>query len=297
MDLRYLRSFAKIAELRHVGRAADELGIAQPSLSYQLARLEESLHTTLFRRIARGVELTAAGRVLLDEIVPILKRIDELPTRIAEAAAGRTGTLTVGVVAGALLSGVASRMIREYRTQYPRVTVRVRAVLHVPLVQMLRDGTVDLAIFGSALGDTSFIGIPIARETFVVALPVDHHLATRRRVRYADLTDETLVTLAREASPALFARTVTTCAKHGFTPAAIEEALSEDAVMGLVAAGAGVAVVPDSWSAIRLAGVVTSKLSPAGEGSPLRLFRRAADRSPLVHAFVACSDRLRPLRN
>lgn len=287
MDLRYLRSFVTVAECKHVGRAAEALGIAQPSLSYQLARLEESLEATLFVRTPRGVELTAAGRVLLDEIVPLLARIDELPRRVAEAAAGRTGTLSIGVVAGALLSGVASRMIREYRAQFPRVAVRVRAVLHVPLVQMLRDGSVDLAIFGSTLGDTSFTGIPIARETFIVALPADHRLATRQRVRYADLTGEPLVLLARDAAPALFARTMSICAKHGFTPSAVEEATSEDAVMGLVAAGADVAVIPDSWAAIQIAGVATRKLSPAGEGSQLSLFRRTADRSPLVEAFVA----------
>lgn len=287
IDLRYLRSFAEVAAHGHVGRAAAKLKIAQPSLSYQIARLEESLGATLFERTPRGMSLTPAGQALLEESTSILQRIDGLRARVQDVAQGRTGTLTIGLVAGVLLSGVASRIIRAYRARYPRVTVKVRVVVHVPLIRMLRERQVDLAVFGTSLGDTQLIGEPLAHETLVVALPAEHKLASRKLVHYRDLNGSVLVALSREVAPALFTGIFGLCTQHGYVPTAIEEAVSEDAVIGLVAAGVGVAVVPDSWSRIAIPGVVIRKLRPASQGQTLRLFRRADDESPLVREFVA----------
>lgn len=289
MEIRYFRSFVEVAARRHVGRAAEALNIAQPSLSYQIARLEKDFGASLFARGPRGMELTAAGQALLDEIGPILARVDGLGERVRSAAEGRVGVLKVGLVSGAVLSGVATRVVRAYRARYPKVMLRISAVLHVPLVRMLREREVDVAVFGSSLGDPTLVGEPLARESFVVALPSDHGLTAKKAVRYRDLVGETLVALARGAAPSLFDTVLATCGRNGFDPVAIEEAFGEDAVMGLVAAGVGVAIVPDSWAAIALPGVVTRKLSPGGAGATLQLFRRDGDTSPLVHAFVDCA--------
>jgi DNA-binding transcriptional LysR family regulator len=289
VEIRYFRSFVEVAARGHVGRAAEALNIAQPSLSYQIARLEEDFGTPLFVRGPRGVDLTAAGSALLDEVGPLLRRVDGLGEHVRAAAGGRIGTLKIGLVSGAVLSGVATRVVRAYRARFPKVMLRVSAVLHVPLVRMLREGEVDLAVFGSSLGDPTLVGDPLARETFVVALPSDHRLASKKSVRYRDLAGEALVALTRAAAPSLFDSVLTTCGKNGFDPTVVEEAYGEDAVMGLVAAGAGVAIVPNSWAAIAIPGVVTRKLSPAGAGATLRLFRRAGDASPLVRSFVECA--------
>jgi LysR family transcriptional regulator, benzoate and cis,cis-muconate-responsive activator of ben and cat genes len=286
MELRYLRSFLEVARLGHVGRASEALDIAQPSLSYQIARLEESFGEPLFERSRRGMELTAAGRALLEEIRPIIQRIDGIADRVRAAARGHTGALAIGLVSGAFLSGAASRIIRAYRAQHPQVQVRVRAVLHAPLVRMLQSGEVDLAVFGSTLGDADFVGQPLLREAFAAVLPADHRLASRKVVRYRDLAGETLIMLSRDAAPALFTHTLAVCAQHGFEPGAIEETAGEDAVIGLVAAGSGVAVIPDSWGAIQIEGAATRKLSPAGEGVTLRLYHRADNESPLVRSFL-----------
>jgi LysR family transcriptional regulator, benzoate and cis,cis-muconate-responsive activator of ben and cat genes len=286
MEIRYFRSFIEVAERGHVGRAAEALNLAQPSLSYQIARLEEALGAELFERGPRGMDLTSAGSALLAELRPILKRIDGLAGRVQAAASGRTGTLTIGLVSGALLSGVASRAIREYRRLYPDVQLHVQAMLHVRLLGMLLDGDVDLAVFGSRLGDTELVGVPFMRETFTAVLPTGHALAAKKRIRYQDLGNAPLVALTRSAAPALFTHTLAVCAQHGYEPSSIEEASGEDAVIGLVAAGAGVAVVPDSWAAIRIPGTITRPLSPAGEGVTLQLFRRADNASPLVESFI-----------
>jgi DNA-binding transcriptional LysR family regulator len=286
MEFRYFRSFVELASQGHAGRAAEALDIAQPSLSYQIARLEESFEEPLFERSHRGMKLTPAGRALLEEIRPILQRIDGIGDRVRAAARGYTGALTIGLVSGAFLSGAGSRIIRAYRSQYPRVQVRVRAVLHAPLVRMLRTGEVDLAVFGSTLGDAELVGQPLLREAFAVALPAGHRLASRRVVRYRDLAGEALIMLSRDAAPALFTHTLAVCAQHGFEPSSVEETAGEDAVIGLVAAGLGVAVIPDSWAAIHIDGAVTRKLGPAGEGVTLRLYHRAHDESPLVQSFL-----------
>src|SRR5579862_2101889 len=289
MEIRYLRSFVAVATRGHVGRAAKALKIAQPSLSYQIARLEESLGAILFERNARDMELTLAGRALLDEVRPLLQRIDGLNEHVKTAAQGYAGTLAVGLVSGAFLSGVASRIIRAYHANFPNVALRVHSVLHAPLVRMLRDGEVDVAVFGSSLGDPLLVGDSLARERFVVVLPAEHRLASRKIVRYRDLAGERLVMLSRDAAPSLFTSIFALCTKHGFIPVGIEEAAGEEAVIGLVAAGIGVAIVPDSWTAIAISGFVTRTLSPAGAGATLQLFRRARDASPLVRGFVDCA--------
>jgi DNA-binding transcriptional LysR family regulator len=292
MDLTFLRSFVEVAKRGHVGRAAEALGLAQPSVSYQLARLEESYGVALFERGPRGMRPTAAGTALLNDVEPLLRRFDELPERVRAAATGSLGELSAGFVAGAILSGLASQITRAYKKEWPLVNFHIRALPHSQLVFELRTGELDVAVMGFGQPDSAIVGERFTEEPFVVALPADHRLARRASVKYRDLAGERLVTLSRQAAPDLLPEILGACAQRGYVVQQVEETSSEDSVIGLVAAGAGIAIVPDSWAAIRVPGVVVRSLDPPGHSTFLDLVRRRDESSPLVHAFIATARRV-----
>jgi DNA-binding transcriptional LysR family regulator len=291
-NLGFFRSFMAVARHGQVARAAEELRIAQPSVSYQIAHLEREFGARLFVRTARGVRLTTAGAALVEELRPLFQRFDALAGRVRGAAEGRRGKLGVGVVSGAVLSGVGLRIVRAYRGAYPEVMLRVQALGQVRMIADLHAGELDVVILGSELDDPQLSSHPLAWEPYLVALPSNQRLARRRSVAYRELAGKPLIALARDAAPWLFSEILTACRRHGFIAEHVEEVVGEEAVMGLVAAGAGVAVIPNSWASIRVRGVVTRPLSPAGEGTMLRLFHRAGDTSPLVLNFVAMAQSL-----
>ena len=121
MELRHLRYFIAVAEERHITRAAQRLNMQQPPLSQQIRALETELGVALFIRGARGVELTVAGRTLLDEAYAILNAVGSATTRTRQAASGQRGRLSVGFTTSAALHPLVPSIIHAFREDYPQV--------------------------------------------------------------------------------------------------------------------------------------------------------------------------------
>jgi len=267
MELRHLRYFVVTAEAQHFTRAAERLGMAQPPLSQQIRQLEQEVGTPLFDRTGRGVVLNDAGHAFLVCAQDILQRAQAAVQTAQRAARGEVGELTLGFTESASFNSVVTELIRQYRQQYPDVEMTLSQGDSESLVAQLREGTIDAAFVrppfaldgGLAFPQLAFTQLAftqLAEEPLVVALPLGHALARRKRLAPKDLTQERFILYSRKSGYGLSADIMAACRQHGLNPLIGQRAPQLSSAVNLVAAGMGVAVVPASLRHLRPDGVV-----------------------------------------
>jgi DNA-binding transcriptional LysR family regulator len=257
MELRHLRYFVATAEAQHFTRAAERLGMAQPPLSQQIRQLEQEVGTPLFDRTGRGVALNDAGRAFLACAQDILQRAEAAVLTAQRAARGEVGELTLGFTESASFSGVVTELIRQYRQQYPDVEMTLSQGDSETLVAQLRSGAIDAAFVRPPFAlDGGLAFTQLAQEPLMVALPLGHALARRKRLAPADLARERFILYSRKSGYGLSADIMAACRQHGLNPLIGQRAPQLSSAVNLVAAGMGVAIVPASLRHLRPDGVV-----------------------------------------
>src|SRR5437660_9776246 len=177
MDLRHLRYFIAVAEESHITRAAARLGIQQPPLSQQIHALERELEVPLFRRKPRGVELTAAGRALLDDARAILAQVEHALAATRRTARGEQGRIVVGFTSSTPFVPFVPQVIRAFRELYPRVALALEETGTGEMVEGLRNELIDAAFIRSPAPDPAGIAVhSLLDEPMMVALPAGHAL-------------------------------------------------------------------------------------------------------------------------
>jgi DNA-binding transcriptional LysR family regulator len=288
MELRRFRYFVAVAEELHFRRAAERLHLAQPALSQQVKKLETELGVELFNRTRRGVALTRAGVVFLDEARRVLRQADEAARAAQEAAAGAVGRLRVGLLADAVPATVPQAIVR-FSTRFPGVQVNPETLSARRAIEDVRAGRLDVAVVAlpaPVVGlKTTFLGT----EGTVAAVADRHPLSGRASVPVERLADQRLVILPRASNPAFYDGVIAACRDAGFTPSIIEttEPQIEHALLS-VAGGAGIALVPGSAADRYMTpGVRFLPLDPEGPVCEMALVTRPeADDDALVSAFA-----------
>ncbi len=283
MELRHLRYFAAVAEERHFGRAADALGIAQPPLSKQLQDLEAELGYSLFDRSRRPIELTAAGRTLLEHTRGLFEALEVAVRETRRAGEGHSGRLAIGYPASLAYSGL-TQLLRAFRERSPDVAIEVRELPPADQVEALKRGDLDVGFVRSPMVEPQLASENIRTEKLVLALPADHRLAIRERIALSAVAREPFVFFPRARGPGFFDLLISVCRDSGFTPHIVQEAPQID-VLALVAAGFGLSILPESVRELRRADIVLRPIigSPTTE---LRLVWRSGDPAPAVARFI-----------
>lgn len=279
MELRHLRYFEAVAEERHFGRAAARLHMAQPPLSQQIRRLEEELGVTLLRRSTRKVELTPAGEAYLDRVREILAAVTEAGDEAHRIEAGIEGRLVIGCVGSATYS-LLPALARRLREQLPGLDFSFRGEMAVPeQVEALRSRRIDLALLRPPIDDEDLVVRTLRRERLIVALPEGHRLARRARLRMADLREEDLVVHTGHGRTVMYDTVVSLCRSAGFDPRIRHEVAETSTMITFVAAGLGVAVVPEPVSALVVEGATYRPLATGATRIDLAAATRANDDS------------------
>ncbi|MGW7262346.1 LysR family transcriptional regulator [Streptomyces sp. NPDC054842] len=285
LDLRKLRYFVAVAEELHFGRAAERLHIAQPVLSRQIRSLEDDLGAQLFDRDRRGTLLTAAGRQLLEDAVPLLASAQGLLRRVQAAAQG-TPTLTVGFMPGITVTAA----LAAFSAVRPDVNVRLLRTSWVDQVTVLLDGRADIGVVRLPIDQHDLQVRPLFKEPRVVILPAGHRLADRASVTIGDLAREHLLQ-DPDAVPEW--RTVALELRDGRRPEVpvihqVEEKLE------LVASGTGICVLPLSTASFYTRpDVIALPVEDIGP-TEVALAWVASRRSPLIRDFVEAASRQTP---
>jgi DNA-binding transcriptional LysR family regulator len=286
MELRHLRYFVAVADELNFRRAAARLGISQPPLSQQIRRLEDELGVVLFRRTRRRVELTAAGRALLEESRPLLERFEQLPALVARAATGETGTLTLGFVASSSYA-VLPAILHTFRAERPGVEVRLRELSSARQLAALASRSIDVGLLRPPVPDGTIATEPLVAEPFVAALPHDHPLTRKRAIRVRELAAEPFVLFPPALGGGFSELVLQLCAEGAFTPRVEQEADELQTIVNLVAAGVGVSLVPAALTELRRPGVSYRPLLGTRVRLELLVARRADDDSALTGRFAS----------
>jgi len=236
-----LRCFLAVAEQRHFTRAARELGLAQPSVSAQVKRLESELSNELFHRMKGNVTLTPAGETLLPFARRILAEVDAASSELRNTGSRVHGRLAIGATPS-LAATLVPPVLARFHAAYPDVDLALREAGSVDLVTALEEGALDVALVILPVRHDALETQPLLREELVVALTRSHPLAKRRTISVADLRDVPLV-MFREGYD-LRNATEAACRAAGFTPTFAVEGGEMDGVLRLTAAGLGAAIVP-----------------------------------------------------
>ena len=180
MELRHLRYFIAVAEEAHITRAAERLGMQQPPLSQQIKALEHELGVQLLRRKPRGVELTEAGRALLDDARAILLHIDHAFATTRRTARGELGRIAVGFTSSAPFHPFVPRVIRAFREAFPLVSLTLEESGTTELIADLRNERVDAAFIRTNVAEPIGLTVnPLLEEAMLVAMP--EYACSRRR--------------------------------------------------------------------------------------------------------------------
>ncbi len=242
MELRHLHYFVVVAEELHFRRAAERLHIAQPSVSQQVRRLEDELGVRLFERNRRGVTLTPAGVVLLDEARLTLAQAARAAERARAAGAGERGRLRVNLTRSSP-GGLAGEIVDAYRSRYPEVELELDMGQTSTQADLLRRGTIDVAFVRPPLHDPDLEEIELAREPLVCVLPRGHRLARKRTLAREDMAGEPLVWWPRQHGPGAWIEMLTEVYGENGWPDRFRTEPDEERIVSAVAAGAGVSFI------------------------------------------------------
>jgi DNA-binding transcriptional LysR family regulator len=284
MELRHLRYFLAVAEEQNFTRAARKLRISQPPLSAQIRQLEKELGTPLFRRLARGVELTDAGKLLLEQARIILKQVDDAIVGVRRRGRGETGRVIVGAN-GACFHPLVLKALYECRARYPSLTIAVEVEVTNTslLIAWLRTGRIDGCLLSLPIEDSEGLTIePLVDEDCVIALPHGHALANSASASLASLAKEKFILFHRSFNPAMYDSIFATCRQAGFSPKLDQEVAQIVSVIPVVAAGFGVSIVPRSFSEIHFRGVKYVDIEGDAPRAALGVACRHDERSPAI---------------
>lgn len=289
MELRHLRYFRAVAEELHFGRAAERLHMAQPPLSQQIRQLEDELGVALLVRSTRRVELTPAGADYLQRAIAILDSVDAAARQVQRIADGRQGNLAIGCVGSATYS-LLPALVRALSDELPDVDVHVRGEMLAPAqIAALESGDIDLALLRMPINTTGLRVESIRSDRLIVALPHDHplaHGASDTPVDLALLGGDDFIVHAGSGKSVMHGVLSAAAGRAGFVPRIRHEVEETSTLVTLVAAGVGVALVPEPTSALGIPGVVYRPLDTDDEVE-LAVAFPDGPQSPLVDRVLA----------
>jgi DNA-binding transcriptional LysR family regulator len=292
MELRHLRYFRAVAEELHFGRAAERLHIAQPPLSQQIRQLEQELGVTLLVRSTRRVELTPAGEAYLTRVEAILDAVDVAGQQAQRIASGTQGALAIGCVGSATYS-LLPRLVRALRDELPDLDVSVRGEMLAPAqMSALVSGEIDLALLRPPAGGADVVTETIRSDRLFVALPDGDLRADDGAVAVRSLRDAEFIVHAGQGRSVMNGVVAAMCASAGFVPQIRHEVTETSTLVTLVAAGLGVAIVPEPTIALGIAGVQYRPLHPGSPTIDLAVARLTGEPSPMIEQVLAVLRRV-----
>ena len=252
IELRHLRYFIAVAEELHFGRAAARLNISQPPLSQQIQILEQQIGARLFARTNRSVSLTAAGRQFLADSRHILSLVDDAAARASRLHHGETGELHIGFTSSAPFIKAVSDTLSTFRRRYPDVHIQTRETNTREQIVPLNEGALDLGLMRNTQLPETLVWERVLREPLLAMVPSDHPLARQEAVSLIELAREPFVFFDPHVGTGLYDDILGLMRRYGQTPMIAQEVGEAMTIIGLVAAGLGVSILPASFRRVQL---------------------------------------------
>ena len=298
MELRHLRYFIAIGEEQHYGRAARRLRVAQPALSRQIQDLEGELGFELFERLPRGVRLSLAGQLFLEDARRILLEISDAATRAGRVARGLSGTLRIGFTENSCWRGAVPESFRRFRELQPDAELQLQPSASAEQIEAIRSGRLDAGFVNfMPKSDPELDQLLVAIQRVELAAPKGHPLTTLKKLRLRNLTDAPFIWFPRWSSPAFYDRMMRECYRGGLkSPRIVQEGLNEATILSLVSSGLGVGWVLGTarWRCPET--IIVLPVADLNMPLTLALVWRRDNASPLLAKFVGDVRRLPDVR-
>jgi DNA-binding transcriptional LysR family regulator len=279
MELRHLRYFVAVADEKNFTRAAERLHIAQPPLSRQIQQLEEELGVLLIAKGSRPLRLTEAGKFFHAHAQELLDKAADL-----KAMTQRVGKIdrkfAIGFVASTLY-GLLPEIVRRFRNRYQSLEISFHELTTMEQLQALKEGRIDVGFGRLKTEDPAIRRIVLREEALIVALPVGHRLSTAENpLKLSELVQETLLVYPKTPRPSFADQVLATFKERNLVPQQVLEVRELQIAIGLVGAGQGIAIVPQSLQGMIRTDVVYRPLDDRQAVSPIIFSTRHMDRSP-----------------
>ncbi|POB10653.1 LysR family transcriptional regulator [Sulfobacillus sp. hq2] len=291
LELRQLTYFVAVAEELHFERAARRLSMTQPPLSQSIKQLEEELGVELFERSHRRIRLTRAGEAFLEESRRVLQAANHAVERARRVDRGEWGRLTVGFV-GSATYDLLPRVIRIFRQEYPDVTVETLELSTPMQIEALRHKRIDLGVLRPPVDDPAVETETVYSTASVLAMPKAQDMKISGPLHWKDLRAMPFVLLSPKTWEWYYYQILAYAREAGFEPNILQEAMEFQTVIGLVAAGMGVAVVPKSAQNLHTEDVVYKTLIGGHPQADMAVGWRRGDQSSALTAFVEVARRI-----
>jgi DNA-binding transcriptional LysR family regulator len=286
MDFRLLRYFVAVASDGNFNRAAERLHIAQPPLSRAIQQLEAQVGTTLLDRSVRPLRLTPVGKLLYEQAMQILARMEDLESMVKSAAESKRRRLIIGFVASTIYARLPE-LIREFRKTAPDIELVMVESTTLDQIAALKEGRIDVGFGRIRFNDPAVRRIVLRNERLVAAFPMHHPLADEDSpISLRDLANEPQILYPRMPRPSYADQVISLFRDNGVEPKVVHEARELQIAIGLVAAEEGMAIVPESVRRARSHDVAFRELlEPAT--SPIIMSHRPGDHSAELELMAA----------
>lgn len=295
IETRLLRQFIAVAEELNFNKAAIRLHMAQPPLSQAISRLEDKLGFSLFTRNKRGVKLTPAGDAFLNTAYSTLKELELGIEHARQVSQGIAGKLTVTALSIAYYESLLSTL-RQFRESYPKVQLIIKEMPSSSQARAIVSGEADIAFMRKLpISAQNVESRLLLDEEIVMAMPADHPKAKEGRIDLRDFAGEDFVFTPQALGIGYHSQLIALCEAAGFYPRVVQEAAQIQTLIGLVACGFGVALVPESIAGsimrdkvlFRWINPVTASPNPA---IGLYMSWNTDNQSPLMDSFISMLD-------
>jgi DNA-binding transcriptional LysR family regulator len=295
MELRHLRYFVAVAEELSFTRASERLHIGQPPLSQQIQALEEEIGATLFDRSRRTIRLTEAGRIFLDDARRILRLTDQAAETAHRVQRGEIGQIKIGFTKSSAFTEIFPQIIQTYRSRYPNVNLLFHEMSTMRQLSGLSDYSLDVGFIRPAPETeipSNFSLALLERHPLAVVVHEGHRLIKAKRVSLNELKDEGIIMFPRDEGTTLNPLVHRLCTEAGFEPKIAMEAREAATIIGLVAAGCGIAILPYVFHTIGIKGTHFRLIGSSTAMTDLTLASRSHEASSTTRAFLEIAKEL-----
>ncbi|MDH4564425.1 LysR family transcriptional regulator [Pseudomonas taiwanensis] len=287
MDFRHLRYFIAVAEEQNIGRAAARLHISQPPLTRQIQQLEAEIGVQLFNRTPRGMELTPAGELLLEEARNIRALVEQATERTQRAGQGKLGRLDIGIFGSGILDTIP-RLLERFRESNPDVKLVLHSMSKHEQVEALRQKRISIG-FSRMLSPLPDLSCEtVSSESLLLAINEGHPLARETTVPFRSLAEHPLILFPTGSRPSFLDKVLSLCHQAGFEPQIAQEVGDTITAVALAARGLGASLVSESTEVLKLPGLTYRPLSGLPENARFDLgcIYRQEDDSPTLGEFL-----------
>ncbi|WP_420992469.1 LysR family transcriptional regulator [Cupriavidus sp. 30B13] len=308
MDFRQLRYFVAVAEALSFSEAARKLHISQPPLSTQIKALEDELGSPLLDRSRHHVALTPAGTLFLDKARAALGNLEQAREVVKQVAAGEAGEIRVAFTASVPMQDAFPRAVQQFRLGHPRATLELVHMSTGQQLQGLEKGEIDIGFLRPSpqfYPPPSITVHEVLADRLVAVLPATHSAVAADPVGDVNdagnaddvagldigtLSAQPFLLFPRGLGCGLFDHVTTLCNRAGFAPRIAQEAREATTIIGLVASGAGISVLPEIYARTGIPGVAYRALAGPDAASRVLVAHRTGALSPIMRRFLAFFD-------